>query len=736
MAYGNSQADESFLDLARKRFQQGQDAQKEQISRELDDLKFYNDDQWPQDVRDSRAGQTPDNGLPAVPARPCLTINKVKEPVRQVLNQERQSDMGVEIVPADDFADLTDPIDPAEIELREGLVRRIQRESHAADARTWAFARAAIAGRGYYGVMTKFAEGKTWDQDIYIQRFYNQGAVTLDPSHEQPDGSDADWAFVGTWMPWEQYKAEFPSSKEKPNRVTDAQDDEFRTLAEQHADWFTTEGDVRMCRVVDYYHTERETRELALMPDGTVAWADELPEGVKAQDTRQVIEKSIKWAKIDGCQVLDTTDWPGRYIPIIKVVGEEIQPYDRERRFVGMVRPARDAQGAFNVMVSTWVEKIGLAPIPPLQVDPEAIEGYESWYKQLNTRTLPYVPFRTYDDQGRPFMPPARPPAESPIAAIAGSVQLFDEAIKSTTGVPDPTLGNVDPTLKSGKAIRLVQQQAALGTSNYLDNMARSVRYEGIIVNDLLYPIYGTRPGRLARIIDGEGEAQTVLIGVPMVQQDGKPVQAPPDAQNPKKYILTKDAAFNVAIKVTQNRDTRAEQMQMMLGDLIGQNPMLMGVIGDLFFKSIQGPGTKEMAERIRATLDPRVLAMLDAKKQGQEADPQMLALVAQNKQLTDALQQTTQELQTQSFKVKADLQKADMDNRTKLEIARMDNETKKQLEVLKANASTVEREDEQRHEVGIEAMKLDAKRQSEEHAATMALATQADEQPDTRGSA
>lgn len=730
MAYGNSAADERFLKQARDRFQQGQDAQKEQISRELEDLRFYNDDQWPQDVRNSRSGQTPDNGLPAVPARPCLTINKVKEPVRQVLNQERQSDMGVEIVPADDFADLTQPIDDTEIELREGLVRRIQRESHAADARTWAFARAAIAGRGYYGVMTRFAEGKTWDQDIYIHRFYNQGAVTLDPSHEQPDGSDAEWAFVGAWMPYEQYQAEFPHSKDKPNRIASADDDEFRTLAEQYEDWFDTDGETKLCRVVDYYYTERTTRELALMPDGSVKWADELAEGEAAQDTRPVIEKAIKWVKMDACQILDRTDWPGRFIPIVKVVGEEIQPYDKERRCVGMVRPARDSQQSFNYMVSTWVEKIGLAPIPPLMADPEAIEGYEAWYSQMNTRTIPYLPYRTYDDQGKPFEKPSRPPAEAPIAAIAGSIQVFDEAIKSTTGVPDPTLGNVDPSLKSGKAIRLVQQQAALGTSNYLDNMARSVRYEGIIINDLLYPIYGQRPGRLARIIDGEGEAQTVLIGVPMVEQGGKPAKAPEGSQNAKQYRLTKDAAFNVAIKVTQNRDTRAEQMQMMLGDLIGGNPQLLGVMGDLFFKSIQGPGTKEMAERMRATLDPRVLAMLDQKQQGKDTDPQMLALVAQNKQLSDALQQASQELQTQSFKVQAELQKADMDNQTKLAIAQMDNETRRQIELLKANSQTAGREDEQRHELGIETMKLDAKRQTDEHHATMALATQADDQP------
>ena len=154
-----------------------------------------------------------------VPARPSLVINKTREPVRQVLNSERQSDLGIELVPADDFGDLGETISEDEIYLREGLVRRIQRESKAADARTWAFNRAAIAGRGYWRVNTRYVPGKTNDQEIYIHRWYNQSCVTLDPAHEQPDGSDAEWAFVGTDMPWDQYKAEYPLRNGKIGRA-------------------------------------------------------------------------------------------------------------------------------------------------------------------------------------------------------------------------------------------------------------------------------------------------------------------------------------------------------------------------------------------------------------------------------------------------------------------------------------------------------------------------------------
>lgn len=705
--------DSDFLQLAKSRFQQGQTADKNQIQRELDDIKFYNGEQWPDDVKAARAGQNASNGLPPVPARPCITINKVRQPVRQVLNQERQADMGVEIAPADDFADVqgAPQIDHSEIELREGLVRRIQRESQAQDARTWAFARAVQAGRGYYGVMTRFVKQNMtgrpdpswWDQEIYVQRFYNQAAVTLDPAHEQPDGSDAEWAFVATDIPWDQYHAMFPRAKDdaKNQLNDDLSDEEFRGLGDQEPGWFHLEGPegkkIRMCRVVDYYYTERTSKLLALLPDGSTMWADDVPPGTAILETRQVIQKSIKWAKIDGVQVLEETDWPGNYIPIIKVVGEELQPHDTERRVEGMVRPGREANQGFNFMVSKWVEMIGLAPLTPLMVEEGQVEGYEEWYNQANTRTLPYLPYKmTNLDGGKAAAPPFPAPREVPIAPVAASVQMFDEAVKDTTGVPASTLGDTDPTLKSGRAIKAVLDQSRQGTSNYLDNLARSIRQEGIVINDLLYPIYGNRPGRLARIINGQGEAQTILIGKPFTMEgDGKfrrPQLAQEGAQGVQRYQLTKDASFNVAVKVTKDFDTRREQIVAMLGDMFTANPELMGVYGDIYFNNLDAPGHKQMAERAKAMLVPPVQKLLEGEQQGQASNPVDQMKLQQQGQMIDELSQQVQQqaqiINTKQVESQAKLQQAQVDGQVKLEEARIKAETDLAIERLKAETA------------------------------------------------
>lgn len=652
-----------FLETARSRFKLGQDAMEDQLERETDDIRMFNGDQWPADVRAARAGQNASNGLPPVPARPCFTINLLRQPVSQIQNECRQSDLGLEIVPADDFGESIGPIDDTEIKLREGLSRRIQRESEAQDAREWAFDRAVIAGRGFYAVRTRFVEGKSFDQEVYVQRIYNQASVTIDPNHEQPDGSDADWVFIGVDMPWDQYKAEFPmDAKGRKNRIADADDEEWRGLNDEFPDWFQNEGDHRLIRVVEYFYTVRESRELVLLADGNVSWSDEVPEGAEVLDRRTVVDKRVKWAKIDGNQILDETDWPSPFLPIVKVLGKELQPTDKDRKAEGAVRPSRDSQVGFNFMASKQAEVVGLAPIPPLMVAEGQIEGYEAWYSLANTRTLPYLPYRTRDAEGNPVGAPSASPRETPIAAVAQSASMFHEMIRSTTGMPDPTLGNVDPSVRSGVAIRRLVEQANKGTSNFMDNLVRSMRHEGRIINSLLYPIYGKRPGRLARIMTGQQEQQTVMINQPFVRDGSRLAPAEPNAPNAERYQLTEEARFNVAIKVTKAYDTRREQEAATVAEIIQTNPAMLNVVGDLFFANMDGPGSRDMAERMKVMLAPPVQQLLQSKQQGQNAVPpevqaQMAAMQQQMQQMGAALQEAQSGIQTEQLKAQVQLQ-------------------------------------------------------------------------------
>jgi hypothetical protein len=713
-----SKADDDFIKLARDRFSQAEQADLEQRKRELDDLRFYSGDQWGAEAKMQRQGQQALGNLPPTPERPTLTINKVREPVRQVLNMEEGAEFTVTIAAADDFGPLATPnaARDREIDVREGLVRGIQRAPEATDARLWAASRAAIAGRGYYGVMTRYLPGKTMDQEVYIHRYYNQACVLLDPAHEQPDGSDAGWGFVGVDMPITDYEREF--GKNRVARAATLSDMEWRALGDEAPGWFSNTNELtKSVRVVDYWYTEHKARTLCTMPDGTFVWQDERPDDddVAPIDTRKVSEKVIKFAKIDGVQKLDETDWGGPDIPIVKVLGEELHPYDQERRAEGMVRPARDSNQGYNSMVSKLVETVGLTPIPPWMVAEGTWEVYRAWYQAATTRTLPALPYKTTDLMGNPAPPPFRTPVDTPINDLAVSVQMFDNAIKSTTGVPDPNIGHQDSSVRSGKMASILIAQSQHGTSHFLNNLRRSMRYEGQIVNNLLYPIYGKRPGRLARIINGQGEPETVQIGqrpTPTMMPPGMmgqgatstlpspmggapggppmpglpgpppmpggaptplgpggpppgPMGAPPPGMPPQMmrppappptppvYTLTPDATFNVVVRVTKAFDSRRQEEASMMADLIQANPQLITWFGDLFLKNQDGPGHLEMAERAKVMLAPPIQQMLTQQAQGQGAIPPPIA--AQMQQLQQRLNDAEKLLQHASQEIQSD---------------------------------------------------------------------------------
>lgn len=757
--------DEKFLRIARKRFQQSEDADKDQLEREIEALRFAAGEEWPEDIKIMRQGQDAANGLPAVPAKPCITLRKVLDPINQLSGDATDSDFGFELVPADDFGELVGPIPDQEIKLREGLSRRIQRAPESQDAFIWGFDRGMKCGRGYWSVMTRYADGKTNDQDIYIDRIYNQNSVRIDPSHESPDGADAEWGFIGNDVPWDEYELEYPEDADgKPNQVLDADDDAFRGLGDECPGWYTYDEDneTRYCRVVDYYYTDKVARKLATLKDGSVEWEDELPDGTKPVSVRTVIEKQIKWAKIDGKSVLDRTDWPSPYIPIVKYVGRELQPYDEKHRYEGIVQPAIESARGLDYMVSALVWQIGLAPVPQMMMAGGQDEGWEQEYKAMTTRSLPVLHYNQTDLSGRPAPPPFDPPRNSEIGPISAAIAMFEQAIQSATESHGTSHGAPDPALRSGKAIDAVTENDRHGSSNYIKNLARSIQHTGRIVNSLLYPIYGTRPGRITRILDGSGNQEAIMLGKPFTMQGqgkmARPVAAASEnAPNARTFTLTQDAKFNCVVKVTKNFDTRRQEEASILGQIISADPQsTLPVIGDLFFANQDGPGHEEIAERYKVMLAPPVQQMLAGKAQGLDIPPQVHAQITQLQQQIQqqgaVLQKAQGLLQNETIKNQTILQKAKMDidkdiqlahinNAAKIEVARItaakqapDTGAEAKEELLAAGIDDAQEnfaaERDNTHEALMAVLehKLDSANSAQDHAQTMAEGEQANQ--------
>ena len=232
-------SDTSAHDLALKRFKLAAEARAAQLKREIEALKFQvPTEQWPDEVKQQRAAQTV-AGVP-IPARPMLSIPTLDQPIQLVLNQERAAHLGVTVHALNEEAseDTADVI--------QGLYRRIEVDSRASLARTWAFDRAVKAGRGCYQVVTEMdPDGEArGDQRITIKRILYQGSAYFDPFAQEPDWSDGRWAFVVTDMLVSgRFHDQWPQAK-----ILDLSDGDLMSLGSEHPGWIG--GDDKTSRTI------------------------------------------------------------------------------------------------------------------------------------------------------------------------------------------------------------------------------------------------------------------------------------------------------------------------------------------------------------------------------------------------------------------------------------------------------------------------------------------------------
>jgi hypothetical protein len=671
---------------ALERFRLAADAEAKQREREQEDLRFVDfDQQWPDDVKQARNGYQPGNGLPAVPARPCLTINKLRQPVEQVANQARQARLALKFAPKSSGAnqDIADSF--------EDIVRAVQANSRASLARQWAFDRAAKCGRGFYRILTEYSNDGDNDLDIVYKRILNQASVYLDPAAQEPDWSDGDYAFVTEDIPWSRYKRAFPKSK-----LAECSEDALTGIGNEKPTWVKDTPDGKLVRIAEYWAVERERVPVTLysLPDGTEKNLTEeeaaqqpgaqpiLDEATGKPITRQIERRTVRFYKINAIEVLEESDWPGRYIPIVPVIGQEVN-VNGERRWTGIVRPAMDAQRMYNYYASSEAEQVGLAPRAPYVAYAETIEGYEAYWQQANTRNWPYLPVKAArDGQGNLLPPPQRQTFEPAIQATVLAKQGADGDIKATTGIFDPSLGNLSPGERSGKAILALQKQAEQGTSGFLDNLAQmSMNYEGKILRDLIPKVYN-RPGRVVAAIGEDDDARQIMLGRPFKVDNGTPVPADPRDPSAKVIDLAK-GEYSVAITVGKSFTTRREEASSAMGELMSAAPQLVPVMADKYVENLDFPGARQIADRLKKQLPPDL-------QEGGDSNPEVLK--GKLEQAGKAIEVMSKELEAKNEFIRTEQVKAQAGLQEKLLQEQAENQrqaekiaAEKQIAALKA---------------------------------------------------
>ncbi len=649
VAVGGSAKDKSSADVlatARSRLDLAMSALSESREDEIDDLKFYagspdNHWQWPADVLATRGavqGQT-------INARPCLTINKLPQHVRQVTNDQRQNRPGAKVIPVDDDAD----IEIADI--FNGMIRHIEYISDADVAYDTCCENQVAYGEGYLRIMTEYCDANTFDQDIRIGRIRNSFSVYMDPTIQDPTGADAKWCFVTEDLTRDEYERLYPDAAP----ITTLQS---LGVGDQSISNWLNEDTIR---VADYYYIDHDKATLNLYPGNVTAFAG-TPEDKqltaiygKPKKSRESDRVKVKYCKINGYEILEERDWAGKWIPIIRAVGNEFE-VDGRLYVSGLVRNAKDAQRMYNYWVSQEAEMLALAPKAPFIGYGGQFEGYEDKWKTANTQNWPYLEVNPDVTDGSGSVLPLPQRAQPPMAS-SGLLQAkagAAEDIKSTTGQYNASLG-MSSNERSGKAILARQREGDVGTYHYGDNLARVVRHVARQLIDLIPKIYDTQ--RVARIIGEDGETKMVKINpeqesaVNKIEQDGVVID---------KIYNPSVGKYDVVATTGPGYATKRQEALEAMAQLLQGNPQLWQVAGDLFVKNMDWPGAQEMSKRFKKTIDPKLLTEGDDNPALQAANQQIQAMGQEMEQMHQMITNVGKSMEAQTLKnehFKTDLQ-------------------------------------------------------------------------------
>lgn len=631
-----------------------QSATWENRKRALEDDKFRNLEQWDPLVKQAREAND----------EPCLVIDGIGGPILQITNQHRDSRPGIKVSPKGGRATkkLADRV--------QGLIRQIEYDSYATAVYANAFDQAVTGGWGNWRVNVEYASDTDNDLELKIARVPNRFSVYRDPTATEPDKSDARWVDITDDIPLGEYRELYPNSR-VTRSIGTASFEAIQSEGDMGKEWLTEET----VRVVEHWFKKRVKKRLLTLGPDRMVLTDDLSPATSSQATgapnyyqpdptgprlpilfhRDLDAHDVYWCKANAVELLegDATSldedgrvtkplrWPGRYIPIVEMVGEEFMVGDKVTKR-GLVRRARDSQIMLNTEASDMV-------LTQIRSPKHVWSGYvgqfgssvdDPLFKQwmnVHRMRLPFVQAQPVEFNGQLLPPPALNTYEPPIQHLVLGLELAGKMVKDTTGYHEAGLGDLSPQERSGRAIAQLQRATEQGTSHYSFNFGIALQFTGRILVDLIPFVYD-RPGRLVRLLGADDEEDAVLLKTPFTPGPDGPVPITPPAQfqvGRDEYVDFSNATFSVSVVPGKSYATRRQETSDALGSIAEAAPQLAPVIAPSWVRNLDFPGSDDLADILENAQPPH----LRKPKPGQAPiPPEVMQQMEQAQKVIDML--------------------------------------------------------------------------------------------------
>jgi len=598
--------DENIVGRAQRLAQAEKSAWSEIYEAARNDLNFLSDEQGAQwNERDYKAR--------VESGRPALTIDQLSKFTHQVVNDIKQNTPTIKIIPHSGGAD----IETADV--IAGLIKDIEYNSGADEAYDTAATFAVKSSIGYIRIDHDYADDG-FEQELQIKRAINPQAVYLDHRSIEIDGSDALHGFVFENIKVSEFRKKYP--EKDPCSFWEI---------EQKED-VTEESEIT---IAEFFEVVDEKRRIGLTEEGET---ENYEEGKQYVSERETSERIVKRYMLSGNDVLDETTFPGIYIPIIPVYGEESWE-NGKRKLFSLIRKAKDAQRMYNFWKSVETEILMNQPRAPIMAAEGQVEEYrDEWLSPDKSAVLRY---RNVDVDGKPAPPPQRlMPPQTPVGIVNASRMAVDD-IKATMGMFDASIGQRSNET-SGIAIAQRKAEGDIATYHYGDNLVKSITHVGRILVSAIPVVYDT--ARIIRIVGEEDEVKSVGInGEKMEDQE-------------RSFDLRK-GRYSVRVITGAPFTTQRQEGAQFMADIIMRQPQMSQVFGDLLFKNMDFPGAQAIAERVKKTIPPQLLDENEGEIAPDPEKQQMQAIIEQGQQLIMQMQQQMSDLEKRLNDKTAELQ-------------------------------------------------------------------------------
>lgn len=539
-------------------------------------------------------------------SRPRLDLDELNQYTNQLINDARTHPRAVKVAPRGFGAnDKTSA-------LRADKIREIEYRSNSQMVYTTMFQNTVERSYGFFRVNSRWEPGQ-WKQELWDEPIVNPDLITPDPWSVHPDGSDMRGCFEHEFRDAADFKegGEFSGAT-----ITNFGDGDVQKMA---PGWIRDENKIQ---VANYWKLKTKKRTLYALkhpsnPNGKPVpmWKDLIPKKdlavLKADgsvlDEREEDDQSVCKYLTNGVEILKTTEWPGRYIPIVCCLGKILYVDDgsgAERRILSLIRLARDPFMLYCYYRMSQAEMAGMIPKVPVMVYKGQLAGLEFDWQKAPHEPLAFLEVHAKteatEDQILPLPQRLAYEAGAHLQALELCAEGARRAIQAAMGAYALPTTAQRHNEKSGVALQEIKENTQIGNFHFLQHYDDAIRHGGIIKNDLLRYIHDTDDPIMVRTMDGKSELR--------------------DVNSPQGVSLTQ-GEHDVTISTGPSLDSERDSADQLADSLIG-NKEVLAIIGPQ--KAVKLLATV-VKMRNPGTAGELMAAIIDPPSDG-SADPQQMA--------------------------------------------------------------------------------------------------------------